>query len=134
MARLRTDALVGIGLFTAAILLIAIFGGLGSVGGFLGGAAVCCSDTSRAGPARAGRWSPKRAFSTGCTWSIQGATIVGAPAVMVPGRGGPPRTSRPRSLWLPLGLHFGWNFAEPHMGSPAVERGDPPDTGEADAD
>jgi membrane protease YdiL (CAAX protease family) len=128
---LRTGTLIGIGLFTVAILLMAIFGayrldGWGSVGGFLGAAGLMAAAAVLEEILFRGVLFRYVEGWTGTRWALvvsaavfgllhlvnPGATIGGALAVMVAGTMLAGAYVKTRSLWLPIGLHFGWNFAE----------------------
>ncbi|WP_078890186.1 CPBP family intramembrane glutamic endopeptidase [Streptomyces maremycinicus] len=129
---LRTGTLVGLGLFVATIAVIALLGGYGTEGGvvvggvltYLGmmaGVAVTeellfrgivfrlleeLTGTRGALAVSALLFGGLHLLNTGATvWgalaiAVEGGLLTGAAYVAT------------RSLWLPIGVHFGWNFAE----------------------
>ncbi|MFD3734287.1 CPBP family intramembrane glutamic endopeptidase [Streptomyces sp. NPDC058632] len=129
---LRTGTLAGLGLFTATLLLIVLFGGAyGTRGGVSVGGALTLLGTM-AGVAVAeellfrgvvfrlveevsGTWVAL-AFSSvlfgGLHLVNEKATVWGALAIAVEaGLMLGVVYAATRTLWLPIGLHFGWNFA-----------------------
>lgn len=129
---LRRGSLLGLGLFTVTMVLIAIVGGFGSLGwgsvgallaavGINASAAVCEEIVFRGIVFRLieQRHSTRVALIVsallfgGLHLVNPGATIWGALAIAVEAGlmlGAAYTVSR--SLWLPIGLHFGWNMAE----------------------
>ncbi|MFD9434831.1 CPBP family intramembrane glutamic endopeptidase [Streptomyces sp. NPDC060002] len=129
---LRTGTLVGLGLFIATIAVVALFGGYGTEGGvsvggvltYLGmmaGVAVVeellfrgivfrlleeLTGTRGALTISALLFGALHLLNTGATvWgalaiAVEGGLLTGAAYVAT------------RSLWLPIGVHFGWNLAE----------------------
>jgi membrane protease YdiL (CAAX protease family) len=131
-AGLRNGVLLGLGLFTATITVIAIFGGYritgwGSLGAFVSavGLMACVAVTEeillrgivfRLIEEKAGTRAAL-AFSAVIFGALHlvndGATIWGALAIAVEaGLMLGAAYVATRSLWLPIGLHFGWNLAE----------------------
>jgi membrane protease YdiL (CAAX protease family) len=129
---LRNGALLGLGLFTATFLLIAMVGGVDSLGwgsvlGFLAavginaGAAVTEEIVFRAVLFRivAQRWGTGVALAVSAALfglihlvnpgaSVWGAVAIAVEAGLMLGAA----YALTRSLWFPIGLHFGWNMAE----------------------
>ncbi|TDC00788.1 CPBP family intramembrane metalloprotease [Nonomuraea longispora] len=127
---LRRGALLGSGLFTALMVLIAVFGGWqevswGSFGGFLGTAGMMASVAVAEELVFRGvvfRIMEERTGTVialvvstllfGATHLVNvNATLWGALAIAL--TGGTMTTAAyvvTRSLWLPIGLHFAWNF------------------------
>ncbi|MDR6979833.1 membrane protease YdiL (CAAX protease family) [Streptomyces sp. 3330] len=129
---LRTGTLVGLGLFSATLAVVALFGGYGTRGGtsvggvvtYLGmmaGVAVTeellfrgivfrlleeLTGTRAALAVSALLFGALHLFNSGATvWgalaiAVEGGLLTGAAYVAT------------RRLWLPIGVHFGWNFAE----------------------
>jgi membrane protease YdiL (CAAX protease family) len=128
---LALGTLAGIGLFTATVLAIAIFGGFGidgwgSFGGMLSifGLMTAVATVEevlfrgilfRQIEERAGTW-PALAVSAslfGLLHLINDPTAVGgALAIVAAGLMAGGAYVATRALWLPIGLHLGWNFAE----------------------
>ncbi|MFG2480689.1 CPBP family intramembrane glutamic endopeptidase [Streptomyces fagopyri] len=129
---LRTGTLVGFVLFTATIALIALFGGYGTKGGVSVSGAIAVLGTM-AGVAvveellfrgivfrlveqlvgTRGVLAISGLLFGGLHLVNSGATVWGALAIAVEGGlmlGA--AYAATRTLWLPIGLHFGWNFAE----------------------
>ncbi|MFD9321186.1 CPBP family intramembrane glutamic endopeptidase [Streptomyces sp. NPDC060053] len=129
---LRTGTLVGLGLFTATIAIVALFGGYGTKGGVSVGGAVTVFGTM------AGVAVTEELLFRGVVFRLleeltgtrgaltisallfgvlhlvnPDATVWGALAIAVEGglMLGAAYVAT-RSLWLPIGLHLGWNFAE----------------------
>lgn len=129
---LGVGALIGIGLFAAVIANIALLGsyriaGWGSLGnaigliGFMAAAAVTeellfRGILFRIVEERTGSWIAL--ILTGLLFGLShllnpNATLWGAIAIAIEAGGMLAATyAATRSLWLPIGLHFGWNFAE----------------------
>src|SRR5690348_14967815 len=132
VAGLRRGTLLGVGLFAAVILNIAFLGGYhvhgwGSIGGaiallgFMAAAAVTeelifRGILFRIVEGRFGTW-----FALGLTAVLFGlshlfnphASLWGAIAIAIEaGAMLAAAYAATRSLWLPIGLHFGWNYAE----------------------
>ncbi|WP_314221778.1 CPBP family intramembrane glutamic endopeptidase [Streptomyces zaehneri] len=129
---LRTGTLVGLGLFTATLAIVALFGGYGTEGGVSVGGAVTVLG------AMAGVAVTEELLFRGVVFRLleeltgtrgaltisavlfgalhlvnPDATVWGALAIAVEGGlmlGA--AYAATRSLWLPIGLHLGWNFAE----------------------
>ncbi|MET7683035.1 type II CAAX endopeptidase family protein [Streptomyces sp. NPDC005423] len=130
-AGLRRGTVVGLGLFTATMLIISMFGGMdsvgwGSFGGLLAslgisvGAAVCEEIFFRGIVFRLveRRWGTTVALIVsallfgGSHLFNPDATIGGALAIAIEAglMLGAAYTAT-RTLWLPIGVHFGWNLA-----------------------
>ncbi|MFL6127312.1 lysostaphin resistance A-like protein [Actinophytocola sp.] len=129
---LRNGVLLGLGLFTATFLLIAMVGGVDSLGwgsvlGFLAavginaGAAVTEEIVFRAVLFRivARQWGTGVALAVSAALfgllhlvnpgaSVWGAVAIAVEAGLMLGAA----YALTRSLWFPIGLHFGWNMAE----------------------
>ncbi|MFD8421695.1 CPBP family intramembrane glutamic endopeptidase [Streptomyces sp. NPDC059466] len=129
---LRNGTLLGLVLFTATIALIAVFGGYGTKGGVSFGAAIAVLGTM------AGVAVVEELLFRGIVFRLveqlvgtrnvlvitgvlfgglhlvnSGATVWGALAIAVEaGLMLGAAYAATRTLWLPIGLHFGWNFAE----------------------
>jgi membrane protease YdiL (CAAX protease family) len=135
--------LLGIGLFTATMLIIGVLGGFrlagwGSFGGFVSAAglmiAVAVAEEVlfrgvlfRIVEEWTGTWGALAisAVLFGALHLLNpGATIGGALAVMVAGSMLAAAYVATRALWLPIGLHFGWNFAETGIFSATVSGSD----------
>lgn len=132
--RFRTLArgtLAGIGLFTATVLAIAVFGGFGidgwgSVGGMLSIFGLMAGVATveevlfrgilfRQIEERAGTWPALAVSATlfGLLHLINDPTAIGgALAIVAAGLMAGTAYVATRALWLPIGLHLGWNFAE----------------------
>ncbi|MFE5138885.1 CPBP family intramembrane glutamic endopeptidase [Streptomyces fagopyri] len=129
---LRTGTLVGLALFTATIALIALFGGYGTKGGVSVSGAVAVLGTM-AGVAvveellfrgiifrlveqlvgTRGVLAISGLLFGGLHLVNSGATVWGGLAIAVEaGLMLGAAYAATRTLWLPIGLHFGWNFAE----------------------
>ncbi|MEU9187346.1 CPBP family intramembrane glutamic endopeptidase [Streptomyces sp. NPDC048484] len=128
---LRTGSLAGVGLFTATLVLIAVFGGYGtdgggSVGGMLAvlglmtGVAVTeellfrgvvfrlleeLTGTRAAVAVSAPLFGVIHLLNPGAT--VWGALAIAVEAGLMLGAA----YAATRNLWLPIGLHLGWNFA-----------------------
>jgi uncharacterized protein len=128
---LGRGTLIGFGLFTTVVLIIAVFGGYrpagwGSIGGMLSllglMAAVAVAEEIlfrgvlfRIVEEWTGTWGSLIVSAVvfgGLHLLNPGATPVGALAVMVAGAMVAAAYAWTRTLWLPIGLHFGWNFTE----------------------
>ncbi|MFI5958069.1 lysostaphin resistance A-like protein [Cryptosporangium sp. NPDC051539] len=129
---LGRGALLGLGLFTATFALIAMFGGVESLGwgsavaflaavGINAGAAVTEEIVFRAVLFRIvqERWGTPVALTVsallfGLLHLVNdGATLWGAIAIAIEaGLMLGAAYALTRSLWFPIGLHFGWNLAE----------------------
>ncbi|MET0422809.1 MAG: type II CAAX endopeptidase family protein [Actinoplanes sp.] len=129
--QLGRGALIGFGLFTTVVLIIAVFGGYGLDGwGSFGGmlsllglmAAVAVAEEIlfrgvlfRIVEEWTGTWGALAVSAVvfgGLHLLNPGGTLVGAIAVMVAGAMVAAAYAWTRTLWLPIGLHFGWNFTE----------------------
>jgi membrane protease YdiL (CAAX protease family) len=132
--RFRTlgrGTLAGIGLFTATVLAIAVFGGFGidgwgSFGGMLSifGLMTAVATVEevlfrgvlfRQIEERAGTWPALAVSATlfGLLHLINDPTAFGgALAIVAAGLMAGGAYVATRALWLPIGLHLGWNFAE----------------------
>ena len=143
-AAVARGALLGVLLFGAVILNLALLGdydvhGLGSVGGAVGlvgfmAAAAVTEELLFRGvllrivEKRAGTWIALTL--TGVLFGLMhlsnpDATLWGAAAIAIEAGGmlGAAYVAT-RSLWLPIGLHFGWNFAESGIFSTEVSGND----------
>lgn len=128
---LRNGVLIGIGMVTATMALIAFFDGYrpdgwGSVGGLLAAlgimaaAAVIEEILFRAVLFRYVEGWTNTWIALAVSAVVFGglhllnpdATVVGALSVTAAGTMLAAAYVRTRNLWLPIGLHFGWNFAE----------------------
>jgi membrane protease YdiL (CAAX protease family) len=142
-------SLVGIGIFTVVMLLIAVFGGYDSFGygsfwsllatlGLMAAVAVLEEIVFRATLFRL------LEQMTGTTGAMIGSALVfGALHLLTPNatpwgalaiaiQGGLMMAACyavTRSLWLPIGLHFGWNFAEGGIFGTAVSGNNSTNTG-----
>ncbi|MFI6564819.1 lysostaphin resistance A-like protein [Streptomyces sp. NPDC050534] len=143
-AAIARGALLGVVLFGAVILNLALLGdydvhGLGSVGGAVGlvgfmAAAAVTEELLFRGvllrivEKRVGTWIALTL--TGVLFGLMhlsnpDATLWGAAAIAIEAGGmlGAAYVAT-RSLWLPIGLHFGWNFAESGIFSTEVSGND----------
>jgi membrane protease YdiL (CAAX protease family) len=128
---LGRGTLAGIGLFTATVLAIAIFGGFGidGWGSFSGMLSIFGLMTAvatveevlfrgilfRQIEERAGTWPAFAVSATlfGLLHLINDPTAIGgALAIVAAGLMAGTAYVATRALWLPIGLHLGWNFAE----------------------
>lgn len=146
---LRTGTFLGLGLFTATLAVIALFGGYRteggvSVGGMLtllgimAGVAVTEEILFRGVIFRVleeltgtrGALTISALLFGGLHLLNPGATVWGALAIAVEGglMLGAVYAST-RSLWLPIGIHFGWNFAESGLFGTTVSGNDDAPTG-----
>ncbi|MFJ9421458.1 lysostaphin resistance A-like protein [Streptomyces sp. NPDC101249] len=146
---LRTGTVVGLGLFTATLAVIVLFGGYRteggvSVGGMLtllgimAGVAVTEELLFRGVVFGAleeltgtrGALTISALLFGGLHLLNPGATVWGALAIAVEGGlmlGAVYAATR--SLWLPIGIHFGWNFAESGLFGTTVSGNDDAPTG-----
>ncbi|MGY6018044.1 CPBP family intramembrane glutamic endopeptidase [Streptomyces spinosirectus] len=143
-AAVARGALLGVALFGAVILNLALLGdydvhGLGSVSGAVGlvGFMAAAAVTEellfrgvllRIAEQRVGTWTALTL--TGVLFGLMhlsnpDATLWGAAAIAIEAGGmlGAAYVAT-RSLWLPIGLHFGWNFAESGIFSTEVSGND----------
>jgi uncharacterized protein len=131
VAEVRRGTLIGIGLFAACIGIIAMFGGYragwGSFGAMLTTFGLMCAVASaeelvfrgvlfRIVEEMAGTWGALlvSALVFGALHLVNpDATVWGALGIAIEGglMAGAAYAAT-RSLWLPIGLHLGWNFAE----------------------
>ncbi|WP_223146449.1 CPBP family intramembrane glutamic endopeptidase [Streptomyces apricus] len=128
---LRRGTLVGLGLFVATLALIALFGGYGTKGGVsVGGAFTVLGLTAGVAVVEeilfrgivfrfveqlTGTWGALAVSGVlfGALHLVNsGATVWGALAIaMEAGLMLGAAYAATRTLWLPIGLHLGWNFA-----------------------
>ncbi|GAA0373021.1 CPBP family intramembrane metalloprotease [Actinoallomurus spadix] len=131
-AEVRRGTLLGIGLFSITIAVIAVFGGYGihgwgnlaaAIGAFGMTCAVAVAEEVmfrgvlfRIVEEKTGTWGAMAvsAILFGALHLINsGATLYGAASIAI--EGGLMLAAAytvTRTLWLPIGLHLGWNFAE----------------------
>ncbi|GAA3570760.1 type II CAAX endopeptidase family protein [Nonomuraea rosea] len=148
-SHLRRGALLGFGLFITLMLLIAVFGGWqslswGSFGGFAATAGMMASVAVteellfrgflfRVIEERCGTVVTLVVSSVlfGATHLVNGnATLWGTLSIAL--TGGTMLAAAyvvTRSLWLPIGLHFAWNFAQAGLFGVAVSGSDTPSHG-----
>jgi membrane protease YdiL (CAAX protease family) len=132
VAALRRGTLLGIGLFSMTIAIIAVFGGYGihgwgSLAAAIGAFGMTCAVAVveevmfrgvlfRIVEEKTGTWGAMAlsAILFGALHLINpGATLFGAISIAI--EGGlmlAAAYTLSRTLWLPIGLHLGWNFAE----------------------